>query len=35
MSLSGKSNHSDWPGADIDAVGAINTLPILSADKNK
>ena len=24
----GKSNDSDWPGADIDAVGAINTLPI-------
>ncbi len=23
----GLSNNSDWPGADIDAVGAINTLP--------
>jgi hypothetical protein len=23
-----KSNGSDWPGADIDAVGAINTLPV-------
>ena len=23
-----KSNDSDWPGADIDAVGAINTLPL-------
>ena len=25
----GKSNDSAWPGADVDAVGAINTLPIL------
>jgi hypothetical protein len=24
----GKSNDSEWPGADINAVGAINTLPI-------
>ena len=23
----GKSNDSEWPGADINAVGAINTLP--------
>jgi hypothetical protein len=27
----GKSNDSEWPGADVDAVGAINTLPILPA----
>jgi hypothetical protein len=24
----GKSNDSEWPGADVNAVGAINTLPI-------
>jgi hypothetical protein len=24
----GLSNDSDWPGADIDAVGAINSLPV-------
>jgi hypothetical protein len=24
----GKSNGGNWPGADIDAVGAINTLPV-------
>jgi hypothetical protein len=23
----GKSNDSEWPGADINAVGAIHTLP--------
>ena len=28
----GKSNDSDWPGADVNAVGAINTLPILPAE---
>jgi hypothetical protein len=28
----GKSNDSDWPGADINAVGAINTLPLLPAE---
>jgi hypothetical protein len=28
----GKSNDSAWPGADVDAVGAINTLPILPAE---
>jgi OOP family OmpA-OmpF porin len=27
----GKSNDSEWPGADVDAVGAINTLLILPA----
>ena len=27
----GKSNDSDWPGADVNAVGAINTLPNLPA----
>jgi hypothetical protein len=26
----GKSNDSAWPGADIDAVGALNTLPVSS-----
>ena len=25
----GKSNDSEWPGADINAVGAINTAPTL------
>jgi hypothetical protein len=28
----GKSNDSEWPGADINAVGAINTSPILPAE---
>jgi hypothetical protein len=28
----GKSNNSEWPGADIDAVGAINTAPIPPAE---
>ncbi len=28
----GKSNDSDWPGADVDAVGAINTLPTAPAE---
>jgi len=31
----GKTNNTDWPGADIDAVGAINTLPIQPSEKNK
>jgi OOP family OmpA-OmpF porin len=31
----GKSNNSDWPGADVDAFGAINTLPILPAERAK
>ena len=31
----GKSNDSDWPGADVNAVGAINTLPILPAETTK
>jgi hypothetical protein len=25
----GKSNDSEWPGADINAVGAINTVPLV------
>jgi len=28
----GKSNDSEWPGADVNAVGAINTLSILPAE---
>jgi OOP family OmpA-OmpF porin len=28
----GKSNDSEWPGADVDAVGAINTSPSLPAE---
>jgi hypothetical protein len=28
----GKSNDSEWPGADIDAVGAINTAPVPPAE---
>jgi hypothetical protein len=32
---SGKSNDSEWPGADIDAVGAINTSPMLPAEQTK
>jgi hypothetical protein len=28
----GKSNDSEWPGADVDAVGAINTSSILPAE---
>jgi OOP family OmpA-OmpF porin len=28
----GKSNDSDWPGADVNAVGAINTMPILPGE---
>jgi OOP family OmpA-OmpF porin len=28
----GKSNDSQWPGADVDAVGAINTVPVLPAE---
>ena len=28
----GKSNDSDWPGADVDAVGAINTVSIFAAE---
>jgi OOP family OmpA-OmpF porin len=28
----GKSNDSEWPGADINAVGAINTLPLLAGE---
>jgi len=31
----GKSNDSDWPGADVNAVGAINTLPILPAERTE
>lgn len=31
----GKSNNSDWPGADIDAVGAINTLPVAPTGRTK
>jgi hypothetical protein len=31
----GKSNNSDWPGADVNAVGAINTLPILPAARTE
>jgi OOP family OmpA-OmpF porin len=31
----GKSNDSEWPGADINAVGAINTSPILPAETIK
>lgn len=31
----GKSNDSEWPGADINAIGAINTLPILPAETTK
>ena len=31
----GKSNDSEWPGADINAVGAINTSPILPAETTK
>jgi len=27
-----KSNDSEWPGADINAVGAINTLPFLPSE---
>ena len=30
-----KSNDSEWPGADINAVGAINTAPILPAETTK
>jgi OOP family OmpA-OmpF porin len=28
----GKSNGSEWPGADVDAVGAINTMSSLPAE---
>ena len=28
----GKSNDSEWPGADVNAVGAINTVSILPAE---
>jgi hypothetical protein len=28
----GKSNDSEWPGADVNAVGAINTLSVSEAD---
>lgn len=28
----GKSNDSEWPGADVDAVGAIHTLSLLPAE---
>ncbi len=28
----GKSNDSEWPGADVDAVGAINTVSVLPAE---
>jgi OOP family OmpA-OmpF porin len=31
----GKSNDSEWPGADINAVGAINTLPVLPDETNQ
>ena len=31
----GKSNDSEWPGADVDAVGAINTLPAAPAERAK
>ncbi len=31
----GKSNDSEWPGADVNAVGAINTLPTLPAETSK
>jgi hypothetical protein len=31
----GKSNDSDWPGADVDAVGAISTLPAPPAEGAK
>jgi len=31
----GKSNDSDWPGADVNAVGAINTLSFLPAETTK
>jgi hypothetical protein len=28
----GKSNDSEWPGVDVDAVGAINTISSLPAE---
>ena len=28
----GKSNDSEWPGADVNAVGAIHTLPVAAAE---
>ena len=31
----GKSNDSEWPGADVDAVGAIGTLPTVPAERAK
>jgi hypothetical protein len=31
----GKSNDSDWPGADVNAVGAINTTSITPAETTK
>jgi OOP family OmpA-OmpF porin len=30
-----KSNDSEWPGADVDAVGAINTSPTVPAERTK
>ena len=31
----GKSNDSEWPGADVDAVGAVNTLPTVPPERTK
>jgi hypothetical protein len=31
----GKSNNSEWPGADIEAVGAIHTAPVLPGEAQR
>ena len=31
----GKSNDSEWPRADVDAVGAINTSPTLATERTR